>query len=197
MNCVKLNLILIGIKVLLSQVSSAFIISQQQRTTLEKKNAGKKGSSMSFAADGSKFSSKDSDHESEDDNGTRNQGSRAAGFRPLAMDEPVIEESPVPFSKISANRFIVFYCGVDIGEFQRDSMMESHEDHVSCAEDHAMNLRKAKLHNETFTYDAVTNVVWSFPLSSTDLKRHADHAMCLDAMCLEGVQEFLSREPSM
>ena len=39
---------------------------------------------MSFAADGSDYSSTDSDHKSEDDgSGTRNQDSNSAGFRAL------------------------------------------------------------------------------------------------------------------
>ena len=54
---------LIGTKVLLSQVSSAFTISQQQRTTFEKKNVVKKGLSRSFAADPSDYSSTYFDYE--------------------------------------------------------------------------------------------------------------------------------------
>jgi len=197
MICIKLNLILIGIKVLLSQVSSAFIISQQQRTTLENKNVVNKGLSMSFVADGSDYSSTDSDYESEDDGGISNQGSRSAGFRPLAIDEPAIEESPVPSSKNSVNRFIAFYYDKDIDALQRDDIMELHEDHVSCTEDHVMYCRKANLYNETFNYNSMTDVVWSYPLLSTDLQRYVGHAMCLDSMSLEDAQEFLSQEPNI
>jgi len=195
MNLIRLNMI--GITILLSEVViSAFIVSSPLKN--KNKRLLVNPLSMSFVADGSDYSSTDSDYESEDDgSGMSNQDSKSAGFRPLAVDEPAIEESPVSLSKNSANRFIVFYYDKDIDTLEREDVMELHDDRVECTEDHVLYCRKANLYNDTFNYNSMTDVVWSYPLLSTDLKRYVGHAMCLDSMSLQHVQEFISNEPNI
>jgi len=41
----------------------------------------------------------------------------------------------------------------------------------------------------------MVDVVWSYPLLSSDLKRFVGHALCLDSTSAENARSFLSKEP--
>ena len=116
---------------------------------------------MSFVADGSDYSSSESDYEDVSD--PTNSGSDGPGFNPLAMDAPTIEEEPVPLSKNAGSRFIAFVWDHLVDTKGRD-MMELHNARVERTTDHIMHCRKANLFNETFNYNSMADVVWSYPL---------------------------------
>ena len=62
---------------------------------------------MSFVADGSGYSSSDSDYEDTSSDSDDND-LNGPGFNPLTMNAPTIEEEPVPTSKNEGSLFVVF-----------------------------------------------------------------------------------------
>lgn len=117
---------------------------------------------MSFVADGSDYSSSDSEYDSDSapDYGDDFDG---PGFNPLAMDAPTIEEEPVPVSKNGGSRFIAFIWDHLVDTHGRNRE-ELHENRVKLTTEHVMHCRKANLYNETFNYNSMTDIVWSYPL---------------------------------
>lgn len=147
---------------------------------------------MSFVSDGSDYSTTESDYETESEDGTATEG--GPGFRPLAIDDPAKEEKPVPLSKNSANRFFVFLLDREIDIHGRD-MMELHESRVELTKDHVLFCRKTNLYNETFNYNSMNDVVWSYQILSSDLGRYVGHALCIDSASFNDAKDLLSREP--
>jgi len=76
----------------------------------------------------------------------------------------------------------------------RDAL-ELHVNHASLVEEHVMRCRKANLYNETFNYNSMTDVVWSYPLLNADLRSYVGHALCLDSVSLQRAKDFLSGDP--
>lgn len=148
---------------------------------------------MSFVADGSDYSASEADYE---DGADPNSGSTVdgPGFNPLAMDAPTIEEDPVPVSKNAGSRFIAFVWDHLVDQDNRDRL-ELHEERVKFTTDHIMYCRKTNLYNETFNYNSMVDVVWSYPLLSSDLKSHIGHALCIDSNTRESAEEFLRNDP--
>jgi hypothetical protein len=113
----------------------------------------------SFAADGSEYSAKDSDYEDED-------AINVEKFGP-GMDEDedseVKEESPVPMSKNTGNRFVALYWDQDVDIHGRDTL-DLHLDRDELNEDHVMFCRKRNLYNETFNNDSMVDILKSLPL---------------------------------
>eukprot|EP00591_Stephanopyxis_turris_P007363 CAMPEP_0195507384 /NCGR_PEP_ID=MMETSP0794_2-20130614/845_1 /TAXON_ID=515487 /ORGANISM="Stephanopyxis turris, Strain CCMP 815" /LENGTH=318 /DNA_ID=CAMNT_0040634045 /DNA_START=322 /DNA_END=1278 /DNA_ORIENTATION=+ len=146
---------------------------------------------MSYVADSSDYQGEsDYDSSSEVDDLDAPGG---PGFREL-QDADVIEEEPVPMSKNSGNRFvaIVYDKLVDRNGMDR---MELHENRVKLNTDHILWARKANLYNETFNMQSAADVVWSYPLLSTDKQLQIGHAICIDSNTVAQAQELLSREP--
>ena len=144
-----------------------------------------------FAADGSEYSSKESDYDEDDE---AMMGGSGGGPFSEGGESPTVELEPVPNSKNSGNRFVVFVWDRLLDTKGRD-VLDLHYDRIDRTEDHVMYCRKANLYNETFNADSMVDVMWSYPILASDLKRVIGHAMCLESTKLEYVQEFLSKEP--
>ncbi len=118
----------------------------------------------SFYSDSSDYKSSDSDFTSDDE-------SNSAVGVPLAGNEevesPVTEESPVPMSKNSGNRFIALVFDKSImasrGELDID-VMKLHQERIDLTEEHVMFCRKANLYNETFNQESMADILWSFQM---------------------------------
>mmetsp|Transcript_1076 Transcript_1076/g.1400 ORF Transcript_1076/g.1400 Transcript_1076/m.1400 type:complete len:377 (-) Transcript_1076:119-1249(-) len=146
----------------------------------------------SFVADGSDYTSSDSDYEDSDDGPLSSDS--GPGYRPLAVDAPTVIEKPPPVSNNGANRFVAFVWDNKIDKEGRD-WADLHDNRVDLNADHVLYCRKANLRNETFNYNSMVDVVWSYPLLSSDLRRIVGHALCLDASSLPDAQSFLANEP--
>jgi len=147
---------------------------------------------MSFVADGSDYTNSESDYE--DSESDMDSATNGPGFNPLAMNAPTSEEKPVPLSKNAGSRFIAFVWDHLVDEENRDRM-DLHEERVKFTTDHIMYCRKTNLYNETFNYNSMVDVVWSYPLLSSDLKSYIGHALCLDSNTRESAEEFLRNDP--
>lgn len=174
--------------------SVTFISSKTQTRGLSKiwKEYKVKPLDMSFVADGSDYSSSDSDYE--DSSSSTDDDTAGPGFNPMAMDAPTIEEEPVPLSKNAGSRFIAFIWDNIVDQLGR-SAMELHDSRVDVTTDHIMHCRKTNLYNETFNYNSNADIVWSYPLLSSDLRRYIGHAICIDSNTLESAKEFLMNDP--
>jgi hypothetical protein len=119
----------------------------------------------SFSADGSEYSSKESDYDFEemDMNSFRNMGDSGI----VEDDFPTEELQPVPMSKNAGNRFVASYWDHELQKGDpndnRDPW-ELHYDRDILNEDHVMFCRKRNLYNETFNSDSMVDVVRSFPM---------------------------------
>jgi hypothetical protein len=113
----------------------------------------------SFAADGSEYSSKDSDYEDEDAVNADNFGPDVEEDE----DSEVKELSPVPMSKNTGNRFVALYWDQDVDIHGRDGL-DLHSDRDELNEDHVMFCRKKNMYNETFNNDSMVDILHSFPL---------------------------------
>ena len=112
----------------------------------------------SFSVDGSEYSSKDSDYEDDDDQGS---GDFSNGYRdPDESDSPTVELQPVPMSKNSGNRFVAFLWDRLLDTENRDAM-ELHLDRIDLTEDHVMFCRKANLYNNEFNTDSMVDILFS------------------------------------
>jgi hypothetical protein len=114
----------------------------------------------SFAADGSEYSSKESDYD-EDDAGNM------LAFQNADFDEyedsEVQELSPVTGSKNSGSRFVALMWDQELDTKGRD-VLELHYDRNQIVEDHVMFCRKRNLYNETFNSDSMVDIMRSLPL---------------------------------
>ncbi len=117
-------------------------------------------SMSSFAADGSEYSSKDTDYD-EDEMMT------ASGFRGSGFDDDhegeVQELSPVPMSKNGGNRFVALMWDQDLDVKGRD-VLELHHERDELVEEHVMFCRKKNLYNETFNNDSMVDILKSLPM---------------------------------
>jgi hypothetical protein len=123
-------------------------------------------SMSSFSADGSDYTSKDSDYDTEefDMDGFRNNN-MDTGI--MEDDIPTEELKPVPLSKNAGNRFVALYWDHELQKGdptdQRDPW-ELHSDRDDLNEDHVMFCRKRNLYNETFNTDSMVDIMRSFPM---------------------------------
>ena len=114
----------------------------------------------SFAADGSEYSSKDSDYDDEEYN---EGGDFGRGPDDEEYDAPVEELKPVPMSKNAGNRFVALIWDADLDTKGRDAM-DLHLDRDKLVEDHVMFCRKRNLYNETFNTDSMVDILRSLPV---------------------------------
>jgi hypothetical protein len=114
----------------------------------------------SFAADGSEYSSKDSDYDDE-------EAVNMLAFQNEDFDEgedaEVQELSPVLGSKNSGSRFVALMWDQELDTKGRDAL-ELHHDRNQIVEDHVMFCRKRNLYNETFNTDSMVDILRSLPL---------------------------------
>ena len=114
----------------------------------------------SFAADGSEYSSKDSDYEDEDIMAASDMAAAAASASTEEDSIPTVELGPVPMSKNSGNRFVAVVYDHDLDTKDRD-VLDLHDDRDTLIEDHVMFCRKRNLYNETFNTDSNVDILWS------------------------------------
>jgi hypothetical protein len=119
----------------------------------------------SFSADGSEYSSKESDYDIEEVDLSRFQNMDPSG---IMEDEVETEElQPVPLSKNAGNRFVALYWDHELQRGdpndKRDPW-ELHYDRDELNEDHVMFCRKRNLYNETFNTDSMVDIMRSFPM---------------------------------
>jgi len=150
----------------------------------------------SFYSDSSDYKTSESDFSSDDD------ASSQVGV-PIQSDDaqdedPPIEESPVPMSKNSGNRFIAFVFDEAMssskGEHDVD-VMKLHDERVNLTEDHVLYCRKANLYNETFNSESMADILWSHQILSSDMQRVLGHAMCIESNTVDFAKELISRDP--
>jgi hypothetical protein len=98
----------------------------------------------SFSADGSEYSSKESDYDFEEIDMSRFQKMDESGI--MEDDIPTEELQPVPMSKNSGNRFVALYWDHELQNDNRDPW-QLHEDRDERNEDHVMFCRKRNLYN--------------------------------------------------
>ena len=113
----------------------------------------------SFAADGSEYSSKDTDFDDEE----IMSSSEYKVFNEDTAESPVIELGPVPMSKNAGNRFIALMWDQELDTKGRDPTT-LHEDRDELVEDHVMFCRKRNLYNETFNTESMVDIMRSLPM---------------------------------
>eukprot|EP00980_Cylindrotheca_fusiformis_P017497 scaffold5490_cov125-Cylindrotheca_fusiformis.AAC.14 len=113
----------------------------------------------SFAADGSEYSSKDSDYDDEE-LATSPEYERR---HPDEIDAPTVEHTPVPMSKNAGNRFVAIVWDQEIDTKGRDAL-DLHLDRDDTVEDHVMFCRKRNLYNETFNTESMVDILRSLPM---------------------------------
>lgn len=108
----------------------------------------------SFSADGSEYSSKDSDYDA-DDVEEQNWGENNSGFDDGEDDVETVEQKPVPMSKNAGNRFVALYWDHELEQNRLEGEPREswwlHYDRDDLNEDHVMFCRKANLYNELST----------------------------------------------
>lgn len=114
-----------------------------------------------FAADGSEYSSKDSDYDDDELPQSKIPGQDFEDEE--EMDAPVQELSPVPMSKNAGNRFVALIWDQDLDSEDRDAL-DLHEERNELVEDHVMFCRKRNLYNETFNTDSMVDILRSLPM---------------------------------
>mmetsp|Transcript_12816 Transcript_12816/g.24048 ORF Transcript_12816/g.24048 Transcript_12816/m.24048 type:complete len:379 (-) Transcript_12816:82-1218(-) len=149
----------------------------------------------SFVADSSDYKSSDSDFSSDDEKSSE-YGAPVSDSDEEEDESPTLEESPVPMSKNAGNRFLAFVFDKSLLSNGDDvDVMELHENRISLTEDHVMYCRKANLYNETFNTESMADILWSYQLLSSDLRRTVGHAMCIESKTLEHAQKALANDP--
>lgn len=147
-------------------------------------------------ADGSDYSAGEADYENDGPSSVNNDGDDdGEGMRRLnAMDAPTVEEEPVGPSKNAGQRFlaVVWDDRVDTQGRSREAL---HELRVDTMTDHVLYCRKANLYNETFNYNSMADVFWSYPLLSSDLGCFVGHAYCIDSNTVEDARNLLRHDP--
>lgn len=114
---------------------------------------------MSFYADSSDYKSSDSDFTSEEEKKSEFGVPIPNGNE--EDDVPTDEETPVPMSKNSGNRFLALIYDTSLTYNGDAGPLELHEDRINLSEEHVMFCRKANLYNETFNTESMTDVIWS------------------------------------
>ena len=120
----------------------------------------------SFSSDGSEYSSKDSDYDTDEmeekDWGENNQ------YDDGEDDVETIEQKPVPMSKNAGNRFVALYWDHELEQNKLEGEPREswflHYDRDDLNEDHVMYCRKANLYNETFNQESMVDVMRSLPM---------------------------------
>mmetsp|Transcript_61736 Transcript_61736/g.91703 ORF Transcript_61736/g.91703 Transcript_61736/m.91703 type:complete len:168 (-) Transcript_61736:38-541(-) len=136
---------------------AAFVTPTNTRTNV----ASSSSLSMSFFADSSDYKGDDYD---EDGATIPPTDSAFGGASEDEMESPVTEETPVPMSKNNqGNRWVAFVFDRAMDKNGLD-VMELHERRVSKTEDHVLFCRMSNLYNETFNYNSMVDVVWSYPM---------------------------------
>jgi len=157
----------------------------------------------SFSADGSDYSSKDSDYEKDDTGDSEVNWGASNSYRDDEEDDvPTVELKPVPMSKNTENRFVALYWDHELEETKlnkeeeppRDSL-GLHYDRDDLNEDHVMFVRKHNLYNETFNTDSMVDILRSLPMLASDLKRIIGHCMVMESTDIKHVKEFMREEP--
>jgi len=143
-----------------------------------------------FAADGSEYSSKDSDYEDEE---VAKQVEYDRDFGE-GDETDVVEEKPIPMSKNAGNRFVAIVWDQEVDTQGRDTL-QLHEDRDELIEDHVFFCRKRNLYNETFNSNSMVDILRSLPILSTDLLRIVGHALILESPDIRHVREMLEEEP--
>ena len=116
---------------------------------------------MSFYADSSDYKSSDADFSSDDED---TQSKYGVPIQDDEDDSPTIEETPVPMSKNSGNRFVALMFDKSLSSIssgEEIDVMQLHENRIALTEEHVMFCRKANLYNETFNTDSMADVIWS------------------------------------
>ena len=120
----------------------------------------------SFSADGSEYSSKDSDYDT-DELEERNWGDNNQ-YDDGEDDVETIEQKPVPMSKNAGNRFVALYWDHELEQNKLEGEPREswwlHYDRDDLNEDHVMYCRKANLYNETFNQESMVDVMRSLPM---------------------------------
>jgi len=123
-------------------------------------HAGRPLFMSSFAADGSEYSSKDTDYDED-------EIAKPSSFQGKDFDDDqeseVTELIPVPMSKNSGNRFVALLWDQELDTRGRDTL-ELHHDRNELVEDHVMFCRKKNLYNETFNTDSMVDILRSLPM---------------------------------
>jgi len=153
----------------------------------------------SFSADGTEYSSKDSDYDT-DDTEEKNWGDEDGEYHADGEDDvETVEQKPVPMSKNAGNRFVALYWDHELEQNKAEGdPRESwwlHYDRDDLNEDHVMFCRKHNLYNETFNQDSMVDVMRSLPLLASDLKRIIGHCMVMESEDLKHVKKLLREEP--
>lgn len=154
----------------------------------------------SFSADGSEYSSKDSDYDTDDAESMRGFGGGDNTEDGEDDEVETIEQKPVPMSKNAGNRFVALYWDHELEERRADGKdpRESwwlHYDRDDLNEDHVMHCRKRNLYNETFNEDSMVDVMRSLPILASDLKRIIGHCMVMESTDLKHVKDLLKEDP--
>mmetsp|Transcript_26382 Transcript_26382/g.61972 ORF Transcript_26382/g.61972 Transcript_26382/m.61972 type:complete len:404 (-) Transcript_26382:303-1514(-) len=150
----------------------------------------------SFSADGSEYSSKDSDYDTDEMEAQKYEGE----YKESDDDEvETVEQQPVPMSKNAGNRFVALYWDHELERNRNEGdPRESwwlHYDRDDLNEDHVMYCRKRNLYNETFNQDSMVDVMRSLPILASDLKRIIGHCMVLESTDLKHVKDLLREDP--
>ncbi len=156
-----LSLLLPIIVLISTSVVECFTIHGVQRSDVLVSGTSLK----SFYSDSSDYKSSDSDFTSDDDSAS--DVAVPVQNRNEEDDSPAIEESPVPMSKNSGNRFIalVFDKAIMASKGESDiDVMKLHQARIDLTEDHVMFCRKANLYNETFNFESMADILWSFQM---------------------------------
>jgi len=152
----------------------------------------------SFSADGSEYSAKDSDYES-DGVEERNWGDDEYKEEGDEDDVETVEQKPVPMSKNAGNRFVALYWDHELEQNKQEGEPREswwlHYDRDDLNEDHVMFCRKNNLYNETFNEDSMVDVMRSLPILASDLKRVVGHCMVMESTDLKHVKNLLKEDP--
>jgi len=152
-----------------------------------------------FSSDGSEYSSKDSDYDSDDVEEKNWNGED--GYKEDADEDDVetIEQKPVPMSKNAGNRFVALYWDHELEVHKKEGEQREswwlHYDRDDLNEDHVMFCRKRNLYNETFNQDSMVDVMKSMPILASDLKRVIGHCMVMESTDLKQVKDVLREDP--
>jgi hypothetical protein len=128
----------------------------------------------SFSSDGSEYSAKDSDYDSDNDEMSwgNDAGDMQNRYRDEQDDVPTTELKPVPMSKNTGNRFVALYWDHELEQNKVNKNEENppreswwlHYDRDDLNEDHVMFCRKRNLYNETFNSDSMVDILRSLPM---------------------------------
>lgn len=146
------------------QPSVAFVSKTHASNQVSAKNNHDRGLRplfmSSFSADGSEYSSKDSDYD--EDEPVNMLAFQDEDYEDEQTTE-VTELKPVTGSKNSGSRFVALMWDQELDTQERDPL-ELHHDRNQIVEDHVMFCRKRNLYNETFNTESMVDILRSLPL---------------------------------